>query len=36
MVQVEEEEAEEEEIDDGTREGLKVKLLPHQIDGVDF
>lgn len=36
---VKEEEAEqeeEEEIDDGTREGLKVKLLPHQIDGVDW
>lgn len=32
----EEEEAEEEEEDDGTREGLKVKLLPHQIDGVDW
>jgi SNF2 family DNA or RNA helicase len=30
----EEEEEEEEEEDDGTVEGLKVKLLPHQIDGV--
>ena len=30
------EEEEEEEVDDGTREGLKVKLLPHQIDGVDW
>ena len=28
------EEEEEEEEDDGTVEGLKVKLLPHQIDGV--
>lgn len=27
---------EEEEVDDGTREGLKVKLLPHQIDGVEW
>ena len=25
-----------EEIDDGTREGLKVRLLPHQIDGVEW
>lgn len=33
---VKEEPEEEEEIDDGTREGLKVKLLPHQIDGVDW
>lgn len=31
-----EEEEEEEEIDDGTREGLTVKLLPHQIDGVEW
>ncbi|CRG84481.1 putative ATP-dependent helicase C582,10c [Talaromyces islandicus] len=31
-----EEEEEEEEEDDGTREGLKVKLLPHQIDGVEW
>jgi SNF2 family DNA or RNA helicase len=29
-------EDEEEEIDDGTREGLKVKLLLHQIDGVNW
>ncbi|KAM5450716.1 hypothetical protein MaudCBS49596_004248 [Microsporum audouinii] len=29
-----EEEDDEEEADDGTVEGLKVKLLPHQIDGV--
>ncbi|KAL2012325.1 hypothetical protein VTN00DRAFT_5043 [Thermoascus crustaceus] len=29
-------EAEEEEVDDGTRAGLKVKLLPHQIDGVNW
>lgn len=29
------EEGDEEE-DDGTREGLKVKLLPHQIEGVDW
>ena len=29
-----EEEEEEEEEDDGTVEGLKVKLLPHQVDGV--
>lgn len=29
-------EEEEEEEDDGTREGLKVKLLPHQIEGVDW
>lgn len=29
-----EEEDEEEEEDDGTVEGLKVKLLPHQVDGV--
>ncbi|KAL9128882.1 MAG: hypothetical protein Q9217_002539 [Psora testacea] len=27
---------EEEGIDDGTVEGLKVKLLPHQVDGVDW
>ncbi|KAH8704933.1 putative SNF2 family helicase/ATPase [Talaromyces proteolyticus] len=26
----------EEEVDDGTREGLKVKLLPHQIEGVEW
>ncbi|MCJ1334557.1 hypothetical protein MMC10_011269 [Thelotrema lepadinum] len=32
----EEEEEDEGEVDDGTREGLKVKLLPHQIDGVDW
>ncbi|KAK2836850.1 hypothetical protein FQN49_006659, partial [Arthroderma sp. PD_2] len=32
--EVEEEDDEEEEEDDGTVEGLKVKLLPHQIDGV--
>lgn len=31
-----EEEEEEEEEDDGTREGLRVKLLPHQIDGVEW
>ena len=31
-----EEEEEEEEADDGTIEGLKVKLLPHQVDGVDW
>ena len=30
----EEDEEEEEEEDDGTIEGLKVKLLPHQMDGV--
>ncbi|KAL1954192.1 hypothetical protein VTO42DRAFT_1548 [Malbranchea cinnamomea] len=30
------EDEEEEEEDDGTREGLKVKLLPHQIEGVDW
>lgn len=30
------EDEDEEEIDDGTREGLKVKLLPHQIDGVEW
>lgn len=29
-------EQEEEEEDDGSREGLKVKLLPHQIDGVEW
>lgn len=29
-------EAEEDEEDDGTVEGLKVKLLPHQIDGVSW
>ncbi|KAL9099902.1 MAG: hypothetical protein Q9163_004658 [Psora crenata] len=32
----EEEEEEEEEIDDGTVEGLEVKLLSHQVDGVDW
>lgn len=32
----EKEQVEEEEEDDGTREGLKVKLLPHQIDGVEW
>ncbi|KAK2761639.1 hypothetical protein FQN54_001467 [Arachnomyces sp. PD_36] len=32
----EEEEEEEEEEDDGTVEGLKVKLLPHQIEGVEW
>ena len=32
----EEEEGEEEDDDDGTVEGLKVKLLPHQIDGVQW
>ncbi|KAK5098404.1 hypothetical protein LTS08_006537 [Lithohypha guttulata] len=32
----EEQEYEEEDEDDGTREGLKVKLLPHQIDGVNW
>ncbi|KAK5946092.1 hypothetical protein PMZ80_000231 [Knufia obscura] len=31
-----EEHEDEEEEDDGTREGLKVKLLPHQIDGVEW
>ena len=30
------EEEEEEEVDDGTIEGLKVKLLPHQVHGVDW
>jgi len=29
-------EEEDEDEDDGTREGLKVKLLPHQIDGVEW
>lgn len=29
-------EEEEEEEDDGTVEGLKVKLLPHQVDGVEW
>ena len=29
-------EEEEEEEDDGTIEGLKVKLLPHQVDGVEW
>ena len=28
--------AEENEIDDGSVEGLKVKLLPHQVDGVEW
>ena len=32
----EEIEAEEEEEDDGTIEGLKVKLLPHQVEGVEW
>lgn len=35
-VKEEQDEEEEGEIDDGTREGLKVKLLPHQIDGVEW
>jgi len=30
------EEGEEDEEDDGTVEGLKVKLLPHQVDGVEW
>jgi SNF2 family DNA or RNA helicase len=30
------EEEEEEEEDDGSREGLKVRLLPHQIEGVEW
>ena len=30
------EEEEEEEVDDGTIEGLKVKLLPHQAEGVEW
>ncbi|KAL8845496.1 MAG: hypothetical protein Q9176_000132 [Flavoplaca citrina] len=30
------EQEEEEEFDDGTVEGLKVKLLPHQVDGVEW
>lgn len=30
------EEEDEEEEDDGTVEGLKVKLLPHQVDGVEW
>ena len=34
--QVETKEDEEGEIDDGTVEGLKVKLLPHQVDGVEW
>lgn len=34
--QVNAEQKEEEEEDDGSREGLKVKLLPHQIDGVEW
>ena len=28
------EDEEEQDVDDGTREGLKVKLLPHQVEGV--
>lgn len=32
----EEDEDDEEDIDDGSVEGLKVKLLPHQIEGVDW
>ena len=35
-VDKEEEEEEEEEGDDGTVDGLGVKLLPHQIDGVEW
>lgn len=35
-IQAEETEEAEDEVDDGTREGLKVKLLPHQIDGVQW
>ena len=35
-VKEEAEEEEEEDIDDGTVEGLKVKLLPHQVDGVEW
>lgn len=31
-----EEEEEEDDEDDGTVEGLKVKLLPHQVDGVEW
>ncbi|KAL8668404.1 MAG: hypothetical protein Q9168_006968, partial [Polycauliona sp. 1 TL-2023] len=31
-----ESEHEDEELDDGTVEGLKVKLLPHQVDGVEW
>ena len=34
--EAEKEEDEEEEEDDGTVEGLKVKLLPHQIEGVNW
>ncbi|OKL56232.1 hypothetical protein UA08_08379 [Talaromyces atroroseus] len=34
--EVEQEDEDEEEIDDGTREGLKIKLLPHQIEGVSW
>ena len=30
------EEEEEGDVDDGTVEGLKVKLLPHQVDGVEW
>ena len=33
---VEEEEEEEEDVDDGQVEGLKVRLLPHQVDGVEW
>jgi SNF2 family DNA or RNA helicase len=35
-VAAEPEEEDEEDEDDGTVEGLKVKLLPHQIEGVDW
>ena len=31
-----EDEQEDEDVDDGTVEGLKVKLLPHQVDGVEW
>ena len=31
-----EEEEEEEDLDDGSVEGLKIKLLPHQVEGVDW
>ena len=34
--EAEEEEEEEEDEDDGTVDGLKVKLLPHQVDGVGW
>ena len=36
VTRLEEEEEEEEEEDDGSIEGLKVKLLPHQVDGVTW